>query len=136
MPKVFEWTPNYSVSVSRFDAEHRKLLSVAHSLHNAILERVDRQTIARLLHDFTSCTRAHLMAEEDILLECEYPESDQHRCKHNRFRRQMDRFEKRFLNGNAQMTVHLMYFVNARIANHILNTDKRYSDFFNILGMY
>jgi hemerythrin len=136
MPELFEWKPEYSVSVSRFDAEHKRLFSLADNLHRAMREGRGRQVLGTMLNDLVSYTRTHFAAEEDLLGRSGYPDLREHRDEHQILLKRVDEFLRDFEAGNVQISIGLMEFLQDWIAKHILNTDKGYSDYLNAAGMY
>lgn len=136
MPGLFEWKPDYSVSISRFDAEHKKLLSLADNLHHAMRDGRGRLVLEAMLKELVSYTRTHFAGEEELLARNGYPDLEQHRREHQALLKRVDDFVKDFEAGHLQISIELMDFLQNWITNHILNTDKNYSDYLNAAGVY
>lgn len=136
MPGMFDWKPEYSVSVSTLDSQHKKLFLLADNLHCAMREGRGRQILSGLLNELVSYTRTHFTAEEQILAGTGYPDTALHRAEHEKLLEQVDQFQKDFATGHAQISVELMEFLRTWIANHILQTDSRYGNFLNNKGVY
>lgn len=136
MPDLFEWKPEYSVSVSIFDMQHKKLFQLASNLHQAMREGRSRSVLSGLLSELVSYTRTHFRSEEEILDSNGYPELQRHREEHQALLVQVDNFQKEFAAGNAHISIELMDFLSNWIANHILQTDSQYGNYLNTRGVY
>ncbi len=136
MPGIFEWKPEYTVSVSTFDLQHKKLFRLADNLHKAMREGRGRTVLASLLDELVAYTRTHFSAEEEILAGCKYPQLEMHRAEHAKLLQEVAKFQKEFAAGHAQITIELMDFLRKWISNHILKTDSQYGDHLNSQGVY
>ncbi len=133
---IFAWKPEYSVSVSSLDAQHKKLFILAQNLHDAMSAGKGRDVLSRSLSELVDYTKTHFTEEEALLARHNYPDLPQHRQQHLELVRKITDFQREFAAGNAFITVELMDFVQTWIKKHILQTDYRYADFFNRLGVY
>ena len=133
---AFAWKPEYSVSVSTIDAQHRKLFVLGQNLHDAMSAGRGREVLGRCLKELVEYTRQHFAEEESLLALHDYPDLPQHRLQHSQLIKKIVEFEQQFAAGNALISIDLMDFIRDWIANHILQTDMQYADFFNKLGVY
>src|SRR5512133_213076 len=111
MPELFEWKPEYSVSISKCDAQHKKLFLLADNLHRAMREGRGRQVLSSLLNELVSYTRTHFSDEEELMAAHRYPEFDRHRLEHGMLLQKVDQFQRSFASGNAQISIELMDFL-------------------------
>lgn len=133
---TFEWKPDYSVSVSTLDAQHRKLFALGQNLHDAMRAGRGREVLAKCLGDLADYTKTHFAEEESLLSSHNYPDLPTHRLQHSRLIRRLNEFQQQFASGEGFITIELMDFVSNWITNHIMYTDHRYADFFNKQGVY
>ncbi len=133
---IFAWKPEYSVSVSVLDAQHKKLFALAQNLHDAMIAGKGRDVLAQSLNDLIEYTKTHFAEEEALLAGHDYPELPQHKQQHLQLIAKITEFQIEFAAGNALITVEVMDFIQNWIKMHILQSDYRYSDFFNRLGVY
>ncbi len=133
---LFAWKPEYSVSVSVLDAQHKKLFALAQDLHDAMMAGKGKDVLARSLNELVEYTKTHFAEEEELLAGHGYPELPQHKQQHLQLVAKITEFQREFAAGNAFLTVELMDFIQDWIKKHILQTDYRYSDFFNKMGVY
>lgn len=133
---IFIWKPEYSVSVSVFDAQHKKLFALAQNLQDAMRAGKGRDVLARCLNDLVAYTKTHFAEEESLLERHDYPDLSTHRLQHAQLIKKISEFQDQFNSGNAFITIELMEFIQNWIAKHILQSDHNYGAFFNNLGVY
>lgn len=133
---TFVWKPEYSVSVSILDAQHKKLFALAQNLHDAMSAGRGRDALSRALSELVEYTKTHFAEEESLLASHNYPELPEQRLQHSQLIKKITEFQKAYSEGNAFMTLDVLEFLTSWITNHILKTDYQYGDFFNRLGVY
>ncbi len=133
---TFDWKPEYSVSVSILDKQHKKLFTLAQNLYDAIRAGGGRDVLGRCLAELIDYTKTHFADEEELLAGHNYPDLSEHRKQHAELIAKISDFQKQFIAGNAMITIDLMEFIRDWIAKHIQETDMLYADFFNRLGVY
>jgi hemerythrin len=133
---IFVWKPEYSVSVSLLDAQHKRLFALAQTLQDAMSAGKGREVLARCLDDLVAYTKTHFAEEESLLSRHNYADLPQHKSKHLQLINHISDFQKQFASGNAFITIELMDFIQGWITKHILQTDYSYGSFFNKLGVY
>jgi hemerythrin len=133
---MFAWKPEYSVSVSTLDAQHKKLFALAQTLQDAMSAGKGREVLARCLNDLVAYTKTHFAEEESLLSKHSYADLPQHKLQHTQLINQISDFQKQFTSGNAFITIELMDFIREWITKHILQNDHSYGNFFNKLGVY
>ena len=133
---AFAWKPEYSVSVSLLDAQHKKLFSLAQNLQDAMSAGRGREVLAKCLSELVDYTKKHFGEEEFLLMRHNSPDLAQHRLQHSQLIKKIAGFQQQFAEGKALITIELMDFIRSWIAEHILQTDMQYADFFNRLGVY
>lgn len=133
---TFAWKPEYSVSVSIFDSQHRKLFALAQGLHDAMRAGKGREVLARCLNELVTYTKTHFAEEESLMARHGYAELSHHQLQHLQLIRKISEFQKQFDSGNAFITIELMDFIQDWITSHIMQADHSYGDFFNRQGVY
>ncbi len=71
----------------------------------------------------------HFSTEEQYMIQYNYPEYLEHKVEHVRFVQRVLDFENRYKNGKLILTLEITNFIKKWVANHIITTDKKYSDF-------
>jgi hemerythrin len=133
---LFLWKPEYSVSVSIFDAQHKKLFALAETLQDAMRAGKGRDVLARCLDELVAYTKSHFAEEESLMSRCGYNGLAAHKRQHTQLIEKISEFRTQFASGNSMISIEVMDLIRDWIATHILQVDHEYADFFNQQGVY
>lgn len=128
---LFEWKEEFSVKVGAFDSHHKRLVDLIGSLHEAMLKRKSAEVIGGILKELLAYTRYHFSEEEKIMTSMSYPGLQQHRKEHDWFTEKVAAFVQKQQQGALGVGIETMSFLKNWLVDHILETDKQYSGFFN-----
>jgi hemerythrin len=65
-----------------------------------------------------------------------FPALSTHRAQHEMFRNQIAAFLKDYESGKSGVPVSLLQFMQSWLKQHVMRTDKQYSDFLNARGVH
>lgn len=136
---MLKWKDNFSVKVSVLDDQHKELFNLGNKIYNALkTEKEDKyDEIVRLLDELEEYTRYHFKTEEKLLEKYGVVVSDEHKKEHEDFVIKLMEAKTRDLDSNQEKVLYgMLNFVADWITNHILNTDKEYSQPLNEKGIY
>ena len=126
---MFEWKPEYSVSIASIDAQHKKLFAIANQLHEAMRSGKAKPVLAEILDRLIQYTVAHFTHEEGLMKLHGYPDFNSHKSAHEALRKKVLDFQNEFQDGGAFISIELMAFLQDWLAKHIQGTDMRYSPY-------
>ncbi len=129
MPLV-TWNQSLSVGVETFDTQHQKLIDMLNELHDAMKSGKGNDVTSSILNRLTIYTVSHFSAEEAKMSLFSYPLMAQHKKEHADLVAQIKDFQKKFLAGEAGLSIQLMNFLRDWLVNHISGTDMKYKTFF------
>ena len=72
----------------------------------------------------------HLQTEENLMLEHDYPDYENHIKEHKEFRKKTISFSLENMSNRGKVFDDIIEYLQHWWVNHILNTDKEYSTFF------
>ena len=133
---LFEWTDAYSVSVLRFDTEHKKLFSLINELNDAMAEKRGRFVIVRVLQELSEYARWHFRGEESAMRRSGYPELEQHIAEHRVFTSKVAEFHAEYGENQAGIPIDVLLFLRDWLQKHILKTDHLYVECVNKAGIH
>lgn len=136
---MLKWKDDFSVKVSVLDDQHKELFNLGNKIYNALkTEKEDKyDEIVRLLDELEEYTRYHFKTEEKLLEKYGVVVSDEHKKEHEDFVIKLMEAKTRDLDSNQEKVLYgMLNFVADWITNHILNTDKEYSQPLNEKGIY
>jgi hemerythrin len=125
---LFEWKDDYSVSVKRFDGEHKKLFSLLNELNDAMAKGQGRFVIQRVLQQLIEYTRQHFAAEEAAMHSVAYEDLASHIAEHRKLTAKVEMFSAEYTRGDASITIDVLFFLRDWLENHILSTDRKYKE--------
>ena len=133
---LFDWTPEYSVSVLRFDSEHKKLIALINELHEAMSAGRGRAIVARVLKELTDYTRHHFAGEEEAMRRAGYPGLQAHIAEHRALSEQLTKYYDEWAANESASPVDLLFFLRNWLQKHILQTDHKYGNALNSAGIH
>lgn len=132
---LINWNPEYSVNVEEIDLQHKTLIEMINGLDDAIREGKAKDITIMTIVKMTTYVTKHFSTEEKYFDRFNYPEAMLHKQKHNDFVMKVKEFENKFINGNAIPSTDVMNYLSEWVKKHVLETDKKYSSFFNEHGL-
>lgn len=132
---LFEWTESLDVHIAKFNGQHRKLVDLINRLHSAMKEGKGSQAMDQVLSELTNYTITHFSDEEKLMAEKNYPGLEAQRKEHQAFIAKVEDLAKRFEKGGISLSIDTSNFLKDWLVNHIMGSDKQYSEFFNGLGI-
>ncbi|MCC6158306.1 MAG: hemerythrin family protein [Deltaproteobacteria bacterium] len=132
---LMTWKTEYSVGVTKFDTQHKRLIDLLNTLHDAMMKGQGQGALEPTLAELIRYTQTHFEDEEKAFAAAGYPESFQHRQEHQALIKQVADIKKRFDAGEIALSLVTTAFLQDWLQNHILGTDKRYGPFLNQHGI-
>ena len=132
---IITWDDSLSVNVSLFDNQHKKLIELINSLNEAMREGKGKDVLQSIIKELAVYTVMHFKAEESYFKKYGYAETPQHMAEHKAFVDEVEKFKKEFEEGSIGLSVKVLTFLSNWLRNHIMGTDKKYSEFFNQKGV-
>jgi hemerythrin-like metal-binding protein len=126
---MFRWTEVYSVKVQVLDDQHKRLFSLANELHEFMSMGKSREVIIPILNELMAYTREHFAAEEVLMAAFAYPGLVNHRMEHEKLTKRVRDYIRDVQAGDMDLSIELMDFLQNWLSHHVLETDKKYSQF-------
>lgn len=136
MASAFAWKEAYSVHVNALDRQHRQLFDMISELNEALAAGKGNEVVGKILDRLVDYTMSHFAAEEKLLERYGYAGLAEHRAKHQELAARVEGLVQEFKAGNQGVSVSLMLFLRSWLKDHILGTDKLYSEYLNQKGMH
>lgn len=119
------WTPEYSVSNSTLDDQHKRLFMILGRLSEAI-QQGGGAVVSPILVELESYTIFHFSFEEHEMEKCQYPELSAQKKEHEKFRGKLKEFQGQVLERDRKALQNIEDYLATWIKNHILGMDKKY----------
>jgi hemerythrin len=131
-----DWSEKFSVNVREIDAHHKKLVEKINLLHQSLLDNRGSETQKIIVARMAEYAEFHFSAEENLMLRHNYPDYQKHKAEHGRFTDMTLDLQKRINQSGFVLTMEILNFLKSWLQEHILVTDKKYSQHFNLNGVY
>jgi hemerythrin len=131
-----DWTDALSVNVKIIDAEHKRLVAMINELHEALVNRKGKSQQQKIVHDMVDYAASHFTTEEKYMRQYSFPGFEGHKKEHELFTEKALDLKERGEKTGFVLTLEILNFLRDWLKNHILKTDKKYSQFFNEHGLY
>ncbi|MDA8138963.1 MAG: bacteriohemerythrin [Desulfobacteraceae bacterium] len=132
---LIQWSDKLSVRVAEIDQQHQKMIEMINALTDAIRQGKGDDVIQLILRGLKSYAEVHFKTEENYFKQFGYPEAQNHKKEHLFFIQKVSEFESGSTGGQLRLTIQVLQFLSDWLINHILGTDKAYSDCFNQNGL-
>ena len=132
---IMNWKEAYSVGIAEIDQQHRRLIDLINSLHDAMTKGQAKGVLGKILADLANYCGSHFATEEKLFDAHGYPESPDHKDKHRKMTAKVLALQQQFEQGKATITLEVMEFLQQWLDKHILGTDKKYGPFLNGKGV-
>ena len=135
MKKLVEWNDELSVGLEEIDSQHKMLVQLLNSLHEAIVTGKDDKQIARTLHELRQYTVIHFAVEESLMRIFDYPDYENHRHHHQELTKQVVDLQRKLKTGEEKLSMEVLHFLRHWLTYHIQGDDKKYAPFLLSKGL-
>jgi len=128
---LVDWNESLSVGVTRFDEDHKKLVEILNSLHDAMKEGKGKEKLQILVDQMFTYAARHLSAEEKLMIQYKYPDYSAHKKEHDSFVLEVNAYKEQLSSGKILISSKVTQFLKEWLVNHIGSSDKKYGPFFS-----
>lgn len=132
---IATWDASYTVKVTRYDDDHKKLFLLLSGLHDAILAGRGAGMVQQVVDELADYATYHFWAEESMMEKTNYPELASHRLQHREFAKRLEQLQRDLAAGTGG-TISVAVFLNDWVTAHIKQTDQQYSAHLNANGIF
>jgi len=123
---IMVWSDDLSVGIQEIDSQHKKLVSLINTLHDAMKAGQGKQALEATLQELADYAVYHFKTEETYMQKFRYPEYTTHKNMHDAFVHKVTDFQKDFAANRLGLTLDVMNILRDWVSTHIKGTDKRY----------
>jgi hemerythrin len=135
MEQPIRWDFSYSVKIAELDHQHQRLFRTVAELEYAVrMGRAD-YVIDEVLEKVIEHTISHFAAEENLMEQYGFPGLAAHRRDHQMLAQKLTKFNLSNLAGRPDVPAALLDFLQDWLREHILKTDREYSEYLNARGV-
>lgn len=123
---LIRWNSTYELGIKEIDEQHIKLVDIINDFYNAFATAQAHEKIGEIINELVNYTIFHFTAEEEIFMNSNYPETDNHKKIHKEFVDELKRYHQEVKDGNMTTTYDLMTYLRDWLIKHIMGTDRTY----------
>ena len=112
-----------TVGVPEIDAQHAALIGLVNRLHQAMIQREDRETLASIIVELVEHTQQHFAYEEQLMSQHRYPEYAEHKADHDALMQHIMDLAEQFRSGDLLLSFAVMVDLKAWATIHIEKSD-------------
>ena len=132
---LLDWNETYSVGVTKFDDQHKRLFSLINQLNDAMKIGKSKDVLGTILKELIDYTATHFSQEEALMATHEYLQLQMHKAEHAKLVKQVLKLQEEFTAGKMMLSIEVLNFLTSWLNTHIMGTDKKYGEFFNLKGI-
>jgi len=129
-----EWSSALSMGIKDIDAQHKHFIGIINKTKEAVDAGATREAQKKVLDDLIGYARYHFETEEKYFEKFKYPYAQEHINEHAKLLAQVIVFYDQFESGE-NVSLELLSFLKAWLADHLKKHDRKYSDYFKKKGL-
>jgi hemerythrin-like metal-binding protein len=127
---IVNWTDSMSVKIESIDNQHKRLFDLINEFYDKLSSEDKHENLIKLIHGMRDYTVLHFSNEEKYMKKFNYPDFENHQKEHAKFVGTVNEYVERVKSGKLIVSVEITNFLKNWIVDHIMVTDKKYTDFF------
>jgi hemerythrin len=130
-----QWQDDFSVKVKEIDDQHKTLIQMINSLHEAMLVHKARDLQKQTINGMADYAVKHFALEEKYMKQFGYAGYQKHKSEHDQFTAKALDLKERMDKTGFVLTLEIINFLRDWLRDHILKVDKAYSAEFSRHGL-
>jgi len=127
---MYKWEEKYSVGIQSIDRQHKEIFNYLNSLLDALKLGQADKVLLQIVLELEKYAFVHFQKEEFFFERFKYSGAKEHIQEHQFFMQKVTSLKSELKSGKMVISIELLNFLKDWIDNHILISDKAYSDCF------
>jgi hemerythrin-like metal-binding protein len=126
----FPWSESLSVGLRGIDQQHRRLVDMVNALYRGMIGNSGQESQKTVIHEMVAYADTHFSLEEDYMRRFSFEGREAHTKAHDSFRKKANDLQQRSEGAGFVLSQEIVDFLKGWLQNHIMGTDKQYSESF------
>jgi hemerythrin-like metal-binding protein len=128
MKDFITWKKDWNTGINKIDEQHQHFVGIINRTYILNKSSKDKEILEAILNDLTEYARVHFSTEEEYFDETDYPESNEHKDKHQELLEKVINFNKRFETKEdvSKLTDDFLKFLKDWLDKHLIKVDHKY----------
>jgi hemerythrin len=127
---MYKWEEKYSTGIQSIDSQHKEIFNYLNSLLDAMKLGQADKVLFQIVLELEKYAIVHFQKEEFFFERFNYSAASEHIQEHRLFMQKVASLKSDLKSGKMVISIELLNFLKDWIDNHILISDKAYSDCF------
>jgi hemerythrin-like metal-binding protein len=132
--KWISWGERQTTGHSGMDHAHKELVGLINELADAMEKSKPKEYCSNTLEQFIDLTKAHFLAEEQLMEQHRYPETEEHLALHAKLLADVLAFKASYDASDAVESITLLVVLDSWLHRDIVEADKALADFVAAVG--
>jgi hemerythrin-like metal-binding protein len=125
----FAWAQDMVIDDGPIDEDHKHLVQLVNTLHDATTEGRGREVVGSILQELVRYTADHLRKEELTMEQAGFPNLARHKIGHQAFVNQLEKLQRRYQEGSIAVAAQLSTVLRDWLSIHIRRNDRELLEF-------
>ena len=134
--EVFVWREAFGIEVLKMDTHHKRLFEIANGITEILRSKGDPISLGKAMDALVEYTHYHFEAEEALMEQYGYPDTEAHKKAHARLVKQVTDYRRAIADGDVPDVSAFRLFFDDWLVKHILSEDRKYGAFLNSRGVF
>lgn len=127
--KWITWGEKQTTGHAGMDHAHKELVELINKLADAMEKEKPKEFCSNTLEQFVEQTKAHIIAEEELMDQYQYPDAEEHKALHAKLLDDVLAFKASYDASDAVESITLLVVLDSWLHRDILEADKALADF-------
>jgi len=125
---LFAWSEDLNVGNKFIDDDHKKLVAMVNSFHDAMEQGRGNDVIGKVHHNLVIYPKEHFSREEAEMQRIKYPKYLAHKLEHDKLIKEVADLQTGFTSGKTMLTMKISKFLRDWLLTHIKQTDQQLAE--------
>ncbi|MBN2796918.1 MAG: hemerythrin family protein [Clostridia bacterium] len=124
---LIKWSEKFSTGNELIDVQHKALIGIVNNFSIAITDEKGIEALEKVLNDMSSYAWLHFRTEEDLMAKYSFEYQEDHKQRHDQFKKQLLQFIKDFNQSkDLKLVERLHHYLYRWLIDHIQKEDMKY----------